>query len=170
MLTPKDMLAVSRMRHYGIVNPILTLKAAKKTGLYLPLACAILDQESGGGHNEFGHDPTIFVGAGRVTKAKYHAYLARRGPLGHGGMQGVGPCQLTWYSYQDAADKLGGCWQPYCNMVIGFGLVVSLIRDDGIFAGIAKYNGVGTAASNYAHSVLAKREQWRIRLHYPVTS
>lgn len=165
MLTPKDALTVYRMRRHGIVNPILTLRAARKANLYLPLACALLGQESGGGHNEFGHDPTIFVGAGAVTKTKYHAYLARRGVHGAGGMQGVGPCQLTWYSYQDAADKLGGCWKPYPNMLIGFGLLESLVMDNGIFSGIAKYNGVGESANSYTHSVLAKRELWRTWLH-----
>lgn len=165
MLTPRDYLRIATMRKHGIVYPRLTLKAARKQGLALPLACALLEQESSGGHNEFGHDPTIFAGAGKVTREKYHAYLALRGPDGKGGMQGIGPCQLTWYAFQDAADKLGGCWKPYCNMLIGFGLLAALVRKDGAFAGIARYNGTGEAASNYAHSVLAKEAAWAERLH-----
>ena len=38
----------------------------------------MLIKESGGGKNVFGHDPTIFVGAGTVTKAKYLEYKKRR--------------------------------------------------------------------------------------------
>ena len=46
----------------------------------------------------------------KVTKPLYQEYLRnRKKGLGQ---QGVGPMQLTTGSYQDRADKLGGCWKP----------------------------------------------------------
>ena len=67
----------------------------------------------------FGHDPGIFHGAGEVTKRKYLHYKQLRGSHGQGGMQGVGPAQLTYYTIQDRADKLGGCWRPGINIAVG---------------------------------------------------
>jgi hypothetical protein len=144
----------------GIVYPHRTVRAAEQTGLPLAIACAFLQQESSGGHNVFGHDPTIFVGAGDVTEAKYKAYLAERGPTGKGGMQGVGPMQLSWWSYQDDADKLGGCWRPLPNMLVGFQLVVANhARYGSWWEAAAHYNG-GTnpsaAARRYADEVTAR--------------
>lgn len=160
-----DLNLVAKMRKAGIVNPIYTLQAAKAAKLDLAIACAILSQESGGGKNEWGHDPTIFVGGGRfgeiVTKEAYLAYKAQRGPTGRGGMQGVGPCQLTYYSYQDKADALGGCWLPRWNMQVGFQLVHDLIQKDGLHAGLAGYNGSGSAAERYADTVMGRIEQWK---------
>jgi hypothetical protein len=137
------------------VNPLWTIKAAKVAGLRLPLACAVLEQESGGGRNIFGHDPTGSIPAawkgGQVTKLRYLAYKARRGRYG---MQGVGPCQLTWWATQDLADKAGGCHLPYPNMAIGFMMLEDSIRAHGLWKGVALYNGSGAAAQNYARHVL----------------
>lgn len=152
------------MRRAGIVNPIWTLIASRKVGLPLSLACAFLDQETGGGHNVFGHDPTIFAGAGQVDKTKYLAYRKQRGPRGAGGMQGVGPLQLTYFSYQDEADALGGCWKPLANLTVGFRLAAGLVRRNGLRSGVAAYNGSGPAADRYAASVLAREKVWAARL------
>lgn len=89
----------------------IVVREAKRSSLPVSLVCAIVEKESGF-RNVFGHDPTIFVGAGTVTKEKYLAYKQQHGPRGKGGMQGVGPCQLTWWTLQDRADVLGGCWMP----------------------------------------------------------
>jgi uncharacterized protein YcbK (DUF882 family) len=158
---PQDALRVKRLRAHGIVNPIWTLQAARKAKLPLYLACAMLEQESGGGRNVFGHDPTIFAGAGFVTKQKYLAYKKSRGSGVFGGMQGVGPMQLTWYGYQDEADRRGGCWKPYVNMWVGFEHAANLIRQKGLAAGLAAYNGSGPAATRYAQSVIAKSQHWQ---------
>ena len=99
-----------RLRAGGIVDPDTTVAEAQRAGLPLKLACAMLEKESAGGHNVFGHDPhTIFAGAGEVTEAKYREYKRKRVASGNKLMQGVGPCQLTWWSLQDAADAAGGC-------------------------------------------------------------
>lgn len=176
-LSPKDMLLVPKLRKLGIQVPVRMIMAARKAGLAVPIAASILMQETGGGRNEWGHDPTIFVGGhdthnGKqwgetVTASAYKAYLAQRGTAGHGGMQGVGPCQLTYYAYQDAADKAGGCWKPLPNMIIGFTALANLIRRAGLHDGIAAYNGTGSAAQQYADAVIARADQYAAALGVP---
>lgn len=132
---------------------------ARAAGIPVSLGFAIVEQESEF-QNVFGHDPTIFVGAGTVTKAKYKAYKSRRGSRGQGGMQGVGPCQLTYYSFQDEADRLGGCWNPKYNIRAAFRDLAHLIRVKGLRDGIKAYNGTGPQAVQYASSVLKRQRRW----------
>lgn len=137
------------------------VKAARHSGVQLSLACGLTEQESEF-RNVFGHDPTIFVGAGKVTRTKYLAYKARRG---HSRMQGVGPAQLTYWSYQDEADKLGGCWNPYWNMLVGFRALHSNIQAYGTQKGLAVYNGgAGNPNYAYANEVHDRAERWHDRL------
>src|SRR5687767_15700043 len=119
---------IERLRAEGVLRPQAVVEEAKRAGLRLPLACALLEKESGKGRNVFGHDPTIFVGAGEVTRAKYREYKKRRVASGNRQMQGVGPCQLTWWEFQDAADREGGCWRPEVNMRVAFRHLVALIN------------------------------------------
>lgn len=149
---------IETMREHGIVYPIWTYDEAHAAGLDLSVGCAMLDQETGGGHNVFGHDPTICVGWGTVTRAKYAYYKLRRG---HTRMQGVGPTQLTWWSKQDRADSMGGCWQPRFNIRVGFQDLAASIRRYGLHAGVAAYNGSGPAAQRYADSVLHRAAYWK---------
>jgi hypothetical protein len=143
----------------GIKRPYTVMQVCDKVGLPFYVACAMLEIESSGGDNIFGHDPTIFVGAGRVTKEKYLRYKAERKRTGK--MQGVGPCQLTWFEYQDMADAKGGCWVPRYNMEVGFKLLNDYRRQTGSWAGAGtKYNG----SSKYGQELLFKAEAWRRRL------
>lgn len=146
-----------RLRRAGCRLPFIAISEAKSAGLGLVVLCAVLEQESNGGRNEFGHDPTIFVDAGRVTQAKYLAYKRQRGATGKGGMQGVGPMQLTWWESQDKADRLGGCWVPRLNVRVGAEILADAIRRSGLTLGLAQYNGSGV----YAEQVLAKMARWR---------
>lgn len=139
------------------------VRAARVSGIPVSLACALVEQESGF-TNVFGHDPSIYAGAGRVTRDKYLAYKRARMASGNRRMQGVGPCQLTWYATQDAADRAGGCWRPYYNMLTGFGTLADSIRRHGTAPGIASYNGSGEAAIRYASQVLERQRKWRNRL------
>ncbi len=149
-MTAADILLVARMRRIGMKMPVRSLQAARGAKLPVPLACSILTQETGGGVNEYGHDPTIFVGAGAVTKGNYH-----------------GPVQLTYAGYQDAADRAGGCWKPLVNMTVGFGVLVDHIRRDGLKSGVAAYNGTGPAAQRYADEVLARAALYAKALKLP---
>jgi hypothetical protein len=147
-------------RDNGILHPSLVALAAIQVGLPYAAACALLVRESGGGKNEWGHDPTIFIGGGDygqpVTEESYTAYKAERDQTGK--MQGVGPCQLTWKGYQDAADALGGCWIPFNNMVIGFGILRGY-RDAGLSWHEAwkRYNG----SDAYADAMDVLYAEWK---------
>jgi hypothetical protein len=140
----------------GINNPYLVYKVSKEQGVPYAVLCAFLEQESNGGDNVFGHDPTIFVGAGKVTKAKYLEYKKQR--QAGKGMQGVGPMQLTWWEFQDRADALGGCWKPYNNMTVGAQLLHSYWNQLGSWEKVGtKYNGSPT----YGKQIAARIEKWK---------
>lgn len=133
----------------GIKQPYLVMQVADAVGLPFYAACAMLEKESGGGANVFGHDPTIFAGAGRVTKKKYLEYKAERKRTGK--MQGVGPCQLTWYGFQDDADALGGCWVKKNNMLVGFRLLKDYYTETKNWIRVGtKYNGATKYGLDYA--------------------
>jgi peptidoglycan hydrolase-like protein with peptidoglycan-binding domain len=155
---------IQRLREGGIVHPKITIAEAQRSGLRLAIACAMLDKETSGGHNVFGHDPTIFVGAGEVTRAKYLAYKKQRVASGNKRMQGVGPCQLTWYTLQDEADKEGGCWRPEINIRVGFRHLAANIKAHGEADGARRYNGSGKAAEAYSADLLKRAAAWEKRL------
>ena len=82
-------------------------------------------------------------------------------------MQGVGPCQLTYWTLQDAADALGGCWKPLANMRVGFSHLAEAVRRSGLRAGVAAYNGSGPAAEAYAQAVIERADRFALELHVP---
>jgi len=140
---------VDAARRAGCTMADAARRATRDAGIPYYVGCAFLLQESGGGRNVFGHDPTVFAGAGEVTRSKYLAYKKVRQRTGL--MQGVGPMQLTWYSYQDRADRLGGAWKPYANMLVGFRHLAALHRSTGSWTTAAhEYNGGGPMAEAYA--------------------
>lgn len=151
----------------GIIDPATVITTATAVGLPLALAAAVLEQESGGGRNVWGHDPVenrgIYVPGGPVTAAAYRRYkpLADRGEIGR---QGVGPLQLTGRDWQDAADARGGCWDPRANLAAGFTGLVTLINKYGLPDGVRRYNGTGPAAERYRDQVLARYRIWITRL------
>lgn len=108
---------IAKARLMGCKMPIMAWKVSQETDVPMWFICAILEQETSGGANVFGQDPTIFVRAGIVTEAKYLDYRRLRKSTGK--MQGVGPMQLTWWEFQDEADRAGGCWKPYVNILTG---------------------------------------------------
>lgn len=148
---------------HGCKIPYQAARAADNAGIPFYVMLAFLEQETGGGANVFGHDPTIFVGAGKVTKSKYLAYKKERdrfAPSRHQ-MQGVGPMQLTWYAYQDKADSLGGCWRPYVNCLVGAQLLAEYWNK------YADWKKVGTAyngSSAYGDEVYLKIQKWKALL------
>lgn len=161
--TPRDLLLAAKAKRHGANYSLRIIWEARRAGISISLGFALIEQETGFS-NVFGHDPTIYNGAGKVTKAKYLDYRIRRGPKGRGGMQGVGPAQLTYYFFQDQADRLGGCWVPANNIRVGFGLLADLIKTNGYAEGIARYNGSGPAADRYSRKVQARAKVWHERL------
>lgn len=153
-----------RLRRAGIVYPNWTIRAASLHKVPLDLLCAILTMETGGGHNVFGHDPTVAVGWGEVTEAKYKAYAVLRE---HTHLcQGVGPMQLTSKSLQLQADAAGGCWFPRANIAVGAHFIAQLIHEhpQGLLSAVRAYNGSGPAADAYATRALALKAHF-----HPVT-
>lgn len=133
------------MRKHNIVQPELTLRVAREVGLGLAIACSMLEKESGGGRNVYGHDavrnpvkspPGLLL---EVTQENYEQYKRHRNA--GLGAQGVGPTQLTFPPLQDRADELGGCWNPESNLRVGFTHLRDNVRRNGIVLGGAVYNG-----------------------------
>jgi hypothetical protein len=158
---------VDTMRAWGIVNPEQVVAIAASTGLPLALACSLLDQESGGGRNVWGHDGVdtggVYTKGAPVTREAYLAYkrLATTKVIGR---QGVGPCQLTAASYQDAADARGGCWDWTANVTTGFSGLVALVNRYGLPDGVRRYNGSGPAAEVYRNKMMDRYRGWTTKL------
>lgn len=158
---------VQILQKAGIVRPaeVISLAAAAK----LPLARAVvmLTKESSGGHNLWGRDGVstggVYTKGGPVTRENYLAYrsLAQARVIGR---QGVGPCQLTHSSLQDAADRLGGCWDWRSNVTVGFRHLATLQTDYGVRDGFRRYNGSGDRAEEYADKSMALLATWQQRL------
>lgn len=162
---------IARLAEMGLKYPRTTIEEARRIGLPISYALAFLEKESSGrdahgpgfGLNLFGSDPVANpVKGGVVTPSRYAEYLRNR-KAGRG-MQGVGPCQLTWYALQDMADHLGGCDKPRFNMRVGFSQAKGLIRRYGKREGARRWNGSGPAAEHYADDWLAKQRRWHERL------
>ncbi|HEX2410274.1 MAG TPA: peptidoglycan-binding protein [Solirubrobacteraceae bacterium] len=167
-----DAKLIQRLRAGGIDAPETAIAEARNAGLDLAFACALLEKESGGGANVFGHDRDrnrnyIFPardGVVPVTEELYREYKRRRKASGNTMMQGVGPTQLTWWEFQDEADREGGCWKPAVNMRVGFRRLASLMRAHGEADGARRYNGSGDAAVAYSADLRAKARAWNARL------
>ncbi len=164
------------MGQNGILRPRDTLAAARQVGLPLPLACAVLEKESSGGQNVFGHDGVANPikspqgGVLEVTKDLYLQYkeYRRKGM----GMQGVGPTQLTWWELQDHADTRGGCWDWMTNAVVGFEHLRDLVKRNGLRLGGAVFNGgphPNQTALGYGDDLVARTGKWRALLGAPGT-
>lgn len=155
-MTAADVLAAN-----GIQRAAEVVELAAVAGLELAAAATMLEKESSGGRNIFGHDPVqtggFYVKGGEVTEEAYLKYKAHRSQLG---AQGVGPTQLTWPGFQDRADALGGCYQWNVNASVGFGILAGYIRAQGVYDAFRAYNG----ADAYADDAVTKLAVWRSRL------
>lgn len=151
----------------GIIRPAEVIDIANASKLELACAAVLLMKESGGGRNVFGNDgvPTggAYVKGAPVDEASYARYKAWR-QSGSGRMQGVGPCQLTYYTIQDQADARGGCWRWEVNCAVGFDLLAAQIRTKGVQDGFRAYNGAGAAAEAYGRDAIARLNSWRSQL------
>ena len=159
---------VRRMRRAGIEVPRIAYEEARRASLELAVLCAVLEQETGGGRNVWGHDRdssgrVIWHGKSGtvpVFEEGYKAYKRWRDARGrppYGRMQGVGPMQLTWFSYQDLADKYGGCWRPRYNVRVGAEILARAISRSGLHRALWLYNG----SELYADAVEERVAKWR---------
>lgn len=161
MVTPRDLVLARRAKKAGANYGLRIIMEARRAGIPLSLAFALIEQESGF-RNVFGHDPTTSIPKdwqGReVTKDRYLHYKKNRSSEG---MQGVGPAQLTWYEYQDQADKRGGAWIPKHNIGVAMDHLAALLRvKSNRHEAIKGYNGTGPAAEKYAKQVEDRMKKW----------
>lgn len=161
------MTVAASLAAWGILRPAEVVELAAAAGLDLACAVTMLEKESGGGRNVWGSDGVdtggAYVKGGPVTRDNYLAYraLAQAHKIGR---QGVGPAQLTYYTLQDQADLVGGCWDWRANVTVGFRHLAQLQRSYGIRGGFRRYNGDGPAAERYADDALARLAKWRTRI------
>lgn len=141
----------------------IIIKRAREQEIPISVLFALVETESGF-RKVFGHDNTIFAGAGVVTKEKYLRYKKQRLASGNRLMQGVGEAQLTFWAYQDRADAYGGCWRADPNIRVA-AEILALYVDQGntMREALAKYNAGATnwtKGLSYAGLVLGRRERW----------
>jgi hypothetical protein len=147
----------------------LIVAESDRARLPLPLACAVVEQESSF-RNVYGHDAVRnpVAKGGPVSRASYLRYRAWR-DAGLGA-QGVGVTQLTWPPYQDRADRLGGCWKVRNQLRVGFEVLAAAVARHGVRGGLAAYNAgspASPAGRAYAAKVLEHERRWRAVLTTP---
>ena len=168
------MTAVEVLAAHGTQRAADVVELAAAAGLELAAAATLLEKESSGGHNVFGHDKVrtggFYEKGGEVTEEKYRNYKAHRNELG---AQGVGPTQLTTPAFQNRADELGkrlghgGCFDFRINCQVGFEILADFIKDHGVHDGFRIYNGgprPSKDAEIYADDAVKKLAVWRSRL------
>lgn len=161
--TTRDLALAAIAKRHGANYALRIIIEARKYRVPISLALALIEQESGF-RNVFGHDPTNSIPVkwrgSKVTKDKYKYYKTRRSM----GMQGVGPAQLTWWEYQDLADRRGGCWIPKHNISVAMDHLGSMLVNSYIHHALKAYNGTGDAAERYAVIVKSRMDKWHTRL------
>jgi hypothetical protein len=148
------------------------VEEAERAGLDLDLACALVEQESGG-RNIFGADhreacespempPFCHV---RVTAERVGQLLLHIEEHGFGASNGIGLTQLTYPPLIRMAEEMGGAHRPRFQCRVGFTELRNLVERYGTRTGLGIYNG-GPAHPNFAYAwdVLEKRNEWRRRL------
>jgi hypothetical protein len=163
-----DRIAALIRRHGGRFEREI-IAASRATKVPVALLCAIVETETEF-QNVFGSDavrnPVKSRGRPflKVTKPLYEEYLRnRKKGLGQ---QGVGPMQLTTAAYQDRADRLGGCWKPGPNIMVGAQVLVEKTRavGGGVRNGVKAYNFWGPPGDAYADKVMPRYRVWQQRL------
>lgn len=124
----------------------------------------MLELETSGGRNVWGHDQTPvpdtelpYHKGGDVTERNYTAYREARDRIG---MQGVGPMQLTWHTYQNEADALGGCWRPEINCRVGFRILKNYVSLYGVRDALSRYNTGGPGETAYSRKGMPLVARW----------
>ncbi len=159
-MTAAEVLAKHRTQRAAEV-----VELAAAAGLELAAAATLLEKESDGGNNVFGHDDVetggFYKKGGQVTEEAYRNYKAHRKEFG---AQGVGPTQLTLPAFQDRADARGGTFDFRVNCQVGFEILAEHIQANGVHDGFRAYNGSGPKAERYADDAINKLDVWRSRL------
>ncbi len=140
----------------------LIVEEAERIGLRLPLACALVQQESGG-KNIMGCDAGAPFCHKPVTARRVRMVLAYVD--GGGASQGVGLTQITYPPLIRAAEALGGAHLPRYQLRVGFGVLRDYLVTKPLTEALGAYNaGPANPNYDYADKVLVLRDEWKERL------
>lgn len=155
---------VRKMRRAGVKRPRMVRREAKRAGIRLEHALALLENETGiPQRNIFGCDYGPRAGAPfchqKVTKQRVKALLAQSFN------NGVGWTQLTYRPFVLEAERHGGAHKPRNQMRVGFRILKDNIQREGsVWGGFRAYNGTGLAAARYADLAVNRAAAWKKRL------
>jgi len=131
---------------------------AKRTGVGLSLAFALVEQESGFRHI-FGHDYGGPFPGLAVTRSRYRKLVAhiKRG----GYSNGVGFLQITYPVY---LIEHPGLWRKRANLKFGLAVIKNYIKVYGERKGLGAYNGGPSNPQwDYADLVIWRKRRWQRR-------
>jgi hypothetical protein len=143
----------------------MILAEAEAAALPVPLACALVEKESGG-RNIFGFDwgvqfaDEVPFAHLPVTKERVAALLAAVAEHGYSWSNGVGLTQLTWPPTIRAAELAGGAHKPRIQCRIGFLVLSDSVARLGYLKGLSAYNsGVGKV-NDYGRDLAKRHAAW----------
>lgn len=152
-----------KLKRHGVRAPRSVIAEAKRANLDLADAVTMLEQETGipqqnifgCDHGDVGDRPPYCHQA--VTRER----IQRWWPIHQSQMNGVGWTQITWYTYVEEAQRLGGAHKVKYQMRVGFKALADLIRAYGVQDGHRRYNGSGAAAEAYGRRAVDLRRKWQ---------
>lgn len=150
-----------RLKRAGVRRPLLVDREAKRAGLRLADACAMLQNETGiPQRNIFGCDHGATAGRPpycqeAVTRARVVALLRS------GKANGVGWTQLTYLPFVRRAEALGGAHRVRNQVRVGFEVLADNQKRFGRWGGFKAYNGAGQAAEDYADRAVRRADGWQ---------
>jgi hypothetical protein len=147
------------LRDNDVLKPKVVIEEAKRAGLPLRFALAMLEKETDiPQRNIFGCDH----GSGRAF-CHENVTAARVAALRRSGLaNGVGWTQITLPAFVEEADKLGGAHKPRFQMRVGFKVLKDNIdREGSARQGFRAYNGSGAQAEKYGREAVAIAERWK---------
>jgi hypothetical protein len=139
------------------------VEEAQSSGLDLALACALVEQESGG-RNIFGCDHG-FIGDRppychqQITKDRTKKLMDSRF------MNGVGLTQLTWFTFVEEAEQLGGAHIPRNQCRVGFQLLKKYREKYPYLEALGAYNAGEenrrSVLTTYAAQLAERHTKWK---------
>jgi hypothetical protein len=163
---PVERIDVARRHTLGYARQIAL--AAGDSGIPFRIACALIEQESGG-RNIYGRNDAPGAALSgfphEVNEGNYQVFcwlVLDRGGLSNG----VGPAQITWRGYHlDAINRGIRLWLPMENLRYAFERILGPHFDNRAdwWAAARDYNGSGEKAELYADEVMAKAQIWADR-------
>jgi hypothetical protein len=160
-MTARDLLLARRAKRAGANSSLRIIIEARRAGLPISLAFALVDGESGF-RNVFGHDLGAIMKGELVTPARIARLLSH---IAKGGVSnGVGYTQLTWPGYIRQANAMPGGASVIKNQLrVGFAVLAGHVHHYGVRRGLAVYNAGDPNSGQgkrYATIMLAKRDKW----------